>query len=424
MVFEFKLPDVGEGIHEGEIVEWRVAEGDTVDADQDIVDVMTDKATVQISAPVAGTIQEIVYEEGEVVNVGEVFVLITPDDAADSTMATAEGPDAEQGTPSEASTEAPAEEPEPASARSSGGTNGGVVTTRTPQGVLAPPSVRLEARKRGIDIAEVEGSGPAGRVTVDDLDAHGEAEDPSPPARRETGAVQETMSFEAPSVDRSDARSVEPMSGFATGTRAGAHRATTLQPHFTHAVTVDADGLHEALTESRERADEEDLSLAPVGAVAKALAQALGDHPRLNGLVDEREDELVIREAVHVGVAWPTESGHEIRTVADADERGLLEIARVIAEGGEDVEPTVTVATLDDEDAFVSTPVLSHPQVTGLVVGSVDERAVLDAGEIRAGREMTLSFVFDHRWIDGYDGALLAEDVRELLVRPEAMLLG
>jgi len=419
LVFEFELPDVGEGIHEGEIVEWHVDEGDQVAEDQHVVDVMTDKATVEISAPVAGTIQDIVCGEGETVEVGEVFVLITPDEPADVDAAepTPEEPDAEPAPEPDA--EPAAAEAEPAR---TGGTNGGVVTTRTPEDVLAPPRVRLEARKRGIDVAQVDGSGPAGRVTLDDLDAHEPDRSAREPEPAPSGGPAPVGGFDLPSVDRSDAREIASMR--AEGTRAGAHRATTLQPHFTHAVSVDAEGLQAALDSSVERAEAAGVEVRPVVAVVKALAQALGDHPRLNALVNEEADELVLKEPVNVGVAWPTEDGHEVRVVERADDRGLLDIARALADGGEDATPTVTAAVLDDEDAYVSTPVLQHPQVTGLVVGSVDEVPVLDDGRIRPGREVNLSFVFDHRWIDGYHGALLAEDVRELLARPEAMLLG
>lgn len=409
LVFEFKFPDVGEGIHEGEIVNWLVDEGDHVGEDEDIVEVMTDKATVQISAPVAGTIQTIVFGEGETVTVGEPFVLISPDDAPERE----EGDDEAKPEPvREEQAAKPEAKPRTAGGRSNGET-GGVIQTRTPEGVRAPPSVRLEARKRGIDIATVEGSGPAGRILMEDLDEGTPA--PSAP-EPSTG---DRFTFDVPSVDREGVLRVEPLAAPAGSTRATAHRSTTLQPHFTLAVRIDAGELEEALARAQG-----DAVLKPLAAVVKALAQTLKEHPRLNALVDEETDELVHRDEVSVGVAWPGEEGALLGTVTRAGQRGLVEIQEVLEAGGEEATPTVTVAFFEDEDAFVSTPVLVHPQVTGVVVGSLDEAPVLEAGKAGVGHEMTLSFSFDHRWVDGYDGALLAEDVRRLLEKPEAMLLG
>lgn len=415
LVFEFKFPDVGEGIHEGEIVNWLVGEGDHVDEDEDIVEVMTDKATVQISAPVAGTIQTIVFDEGETVTVGETFVLISPDEAI--------APDEDEDEPasSKPSTEEPARKPEPSTQPVEQTSNGeGVIRTRTPKGVLAPPRVRIEARKRGIDIATVEGSGPAGRVLMEDLETG--ATTGGPKARDASSEAVDGFTFDVPSVDREDALRVEPMAAPAGSTRAVAHRSTTLQPHFTLAVRIAADDLQEAL--DRDAGPEEGV-IEPVAAVVKALAQGLLDHPRMNALVDEDEDELVHMEDVNVAVVWPSEDGAVLCTVPRAGQKGLREIQATLEAGGEeDAVPTVTVAVFDDEDAYVSTPVLMHPQVTGLVVGSMDEAVVLDEGQARVGHQMTLSFSFDHRWVDGYDGALLAEDVKALLSKPETMLLG
>ncbi len=414
MVFEFKFPDVGEGIHEGEIVNWIVDEGDHVDEDEDIVEVMTDKATVQISAPVAGTIQTIVYDEGETVTVGEPFVLINPDEEPTlQDEETLKRSEEEAPTPDPAPrTEAPA--PRPAG----NGEAQGVIQTRTPEGILAPPSVRIEARKRGIDIAKVQGSGPAGRILMEDLD-QATSTAPKPTSR---GAEMDRFSFDVPSVDRDDVLRIEPLEAPAGSTRQTAHRSTTLQPHFTLAIRIQADALDQALGQAQVQGEER--AIEPLAAVVKALAQALAKHPRLNALVDEDTDELVHREEVNVQVAWPTEEGAQLRTVAGAHHRGLREIQDVLEGGGEDAVPTVTVSIFHDEDAFVSTPVLVHPQVTGVVVGSLDEVPVLKEGQARVGHELTLSFSFDHRWVDGYDGALLAEDVRGLLAKPEAMLLG
>jgi len=422
LAFDFELPDVGEGIHEGEIVNWLVEEGDQVAEDEDIVEVMTDKATVQISSPVAGTVQRLVFDEGDVVEVGQVFVEIDP----------AEGdvePASQEPEP-ETADEGPAE-PEPAPTTQ--GTNGREgAPQRTPEGILAPPSVRIEARKQGIDVTEVDGSGPAGRITMEDLEAHepepaAPTEEPAQPASAAAGegGLEEVMPFdlEPDAVDRETAREVEPLRAAADSPRAHAARAMRLQPHFTHAVQIRADELMTNV--ERAATDDVDEDALTTAFVVKAIARGLEEHERCNAWVDEESRDLVVADRVNVAVATPTDDGLELRTVPDADERGVLSIARVLADGGvDDVEATFTVTAYDGEGGLVATPVLVHPQVAGASIGRIRDVAVLEDGEAQPGQQFSLALTFDHRYVDGYDGALLADDVEELLSSPGSMLLG
>jgi pyruvate dehydrogenase E2 component (dihydrolipoamide acetyltransferase) len=424
-LFEFELPDVGEGIHEGEIVNWLVGEGDVVDEDQDIVEVMTDKATVQISSPVAGTIDEIVFDEGDVVNVGEVFVVIDAEgETTDATVEESDEPDpADQPEPAGSP-----DEPEPTPSASSSRTNGHQ-PQRTPKGILAPPSVRIEARKRGIDITKVDGTGPAGRISLDDLDTHGPSDEPTPePATTQPsgGSVAGVLPYDLdpPSVDRENALAVERVQAPTTSPRASASRANRLQPHFSHAIEVDADELVDRAHRALANADEDALDVQ-TAFVVKALARGLAENERCNAWVDEEDRALVIADDVNPAVAVPTDDGLELRTVENADQRGVLDIARTLAEGGDDAEPTFTVTAYGENNGgLVHTPMLVHPQVACVALGEVREVGKLDGGQPRPGHDVTLAFTFDHRYVDGYDGAMFAEDVRELLANPGTMLLG
>jgi pyruvate dehydrogenase E2 component (dihydrolipoamide acetyltransferase) len=421
--FHFELPDVGEGVHEGEIVNWLVGEGDEVEEDEDIVEVMTDKATVQISAPVAGTIADLRFQEGDVVEVGEVFVVIEPEEgAAEPEMAD----ERSQEPTGEPEPEASGPEPQPASASTNG-----EQPQRTPEGILAPPSVRIEARKRGIDIAEVEGSGPAGRISMEDLGAHeptGEPAEPEPATTSPTdgvGGVADVLPYdvEPDPVDRGQAREVEAVRAGTRSPRAHAARAMRLQPHFTHAVEIRAD----ELVENVENAADEGVpeTTLTTAFVVKAIARGLQDHEPSNAWVDEESRDLVVADRVNVAVATPTEDGLELRTVADADEKGVLAIARTLEDGGdEDVEATFTVTAYEGQGGLVATPVLIHPQVAGASIGRIRDVAKLEDGEAVPAKQLSLAFTFDHRYIDGYDGALLADDVEELLSSPGSMLLG
>jgi pyruvate dehydrogenase E2 component (dihydrolipoamide acetyltransferase) len=420
LAFDFELPDVGEGIHEGEIVNWLVGEGDPVAEDEDIVEVMTDKATVQISAPVAGTIAELRFDEGDVVEVGEIFVVIEPSGDVDT----------EPQPSDETEPETARADPEPAPSPT--GTNGHQ-PQRTPEGILAPPSVRIEARKRGIDIADVEGTGPAGRISMEDLEAHASTEpageatpEPTAEPTRATGAggVAEALPYdiEPGSVDRETARAVEPIQAATASPSAHAARATSLQSHFTHAVQIDADELVEGVRAAGQEDLGEDTLVTAF--VVKAIARGLRDHERCNAWVDEDSRDLVVADPINVGVATPTEDGLALRTVADADERGVLSIAGAIADGGDDAEATFTVTSYAGNGGLVATPILVHPQMAGASIGRIRDVARLDEGDVVPGKQLSLAFTFDHRYIDGYDGALLADDVEELLSSPGSMLLG
>ncbi len=426
LVFEFKMPDIGEGIHEGEIVEWLVSEGDQVEEDQDIVEVMTDKATVQISSPRAGTIQEIRFEEGDVVDVGDVFVVIAVDgepSAEDETGTTEEPADAE--TPSEpepspdAQDEGTATVETPSSSRSNGG------PTRTPQGVLAPPSVRIEARQQGIDLTEVQGSGPGGRISLADLEAHEPAatEIPSPGRPQAGGLVQ---GFDLRSIDRSDASSVEPIQAPAASPRASAARAKHHQAHFSYVLSLPADRLVRAVEEAQPLAAEHQVTVDDEAFILKAIAQALTEHRRCNALVDEETGDLVIVEPIHLDVARHREAGLELVTVPSAQDAGIIDIARALEDGtDEEVQATASVTTLGGLGGYASTPVLIHPQVTAVTVGSLKDVARHDdQGDLVVGKELTLSFSFDHRYVDGYDGAIFAKTVARLLEDPSGLLLG
>ncbi len=450
MVYEFRFPDVGEGIHEGEIVNWLVSQGDEVEADEDIVEVMTDKATVQISAPVAGTIQEIRYQDGEVVQVGEIFVLIAEagtasesgrseapgqivsdgDDAGASEAAAPSEPaseetadagedEAAEAAEAEAEVEATGTAKPAAEASPKPATNG--TPTRTPASVLAPPSVRIEARKQGIDLTTIQGSGPAGRIHMDDLAA---TPSPGQAARSSPSPASSSDILASPSIDRSQALQVEAIQAPASSPMASSKRAKTLQPHFTYALTVNASKLARASQAAGRSVEGAGLSIGPGTFVVKAIAEALSKHARLNALVDEGSRDMVIFGDVHISVAQPTEDGLALTTVPDVRSKGLQEIAGYLAgQETSDATPTITVTLLEEIGGLVSTPVLVHPQLTSVVVGAMREVGQLDDGEIVAGHELTLSFAFDHRLIDGYDGALFANDVARLLAEPGALQL-
>lgn len=449
--YQFKLPDIGEGIHEGEIVSWLVAEGDEVEEDQDIVEVMTDKATVQISAPVSGTIASIKFQEGDTVNVGDVFVVIAPggggkaeadDEDADEAEASSKGgengADKKEKKAEDEATEADGEGKEektlfdlpsemtgsagsrrPARERGASGSGG-----RTE--VLAMPAVRAEAKKRGVDLATVKPTGSHGHITLADLDQAGKA-----PA---AGAPPQHLAFDLPEIDRSDALEVEPLKGLRKAIARNMTKATTLQAHFTYVLEVRADKLVEMRSEAKALAEEEGVKLTYLPIITKAVVRALKKHPRLNAHIDEEAQELVLKKPVHMGIATQTEKGLVVPVVHDADKKTLLELAVAIdeqAEKGRNLKlsteditgGTFTTTSLGKIGGLLATPILAHPQVAIMGVHEIRDVPVVKNGEVVPGKVMNLAFTFDHRVIDGYDGALFANDVKKFLEEPSRLLL-
>jgi pyruvate dehydrogenase E2 component (dihydrolipoamide acetyltransferase) len=435
--FRFELPDVGEGVHEGEIVNWLVDEGDTVEEDQDIVEVMTDKATVQISAPVAGTIKDLVYEEGTVVDVGDVFVVIGPEGEVDVDEETEE-PTAEAGTDT-AEPEAAADEDEGedktlfelpdgpgGSDRERRPARRERSTPSTSGEVLAMPRVRHAAKERGVDLASVQPTGSQGHVTMQDLEAYLEGE---------AGGFQlEQFDFDLPEVDRSEAREVEKLKGLRKRIAENMTRAKTLQPHFTYVEELRADELVATRNELKQLGEERGVNVTYLPLFCKALVRALREHPRCNALVDEENQELVLQQPINIGIAVATDRGLVVPVVKNVDEKSILEIASEIETLAEKAHEnrlsmdditggTFTITSLGRVGGMLATPILFHPQVAIMGVHAIRDEPVVEDGEIVPGKKMNLSFTFDHRIVDGYDGALFAQDVKKYLEDPNLLLL-
>jgi pyruvate dehydrogenase E2 component (dihydrolipoamide acetyltransferase) len=438
--FEFELPDVGEGVHEGEIVNWLVDEGDVVDEDQDIVEVMTDKATVQISSPVAGTIKDLVYDEGTVVDVGDVFVIIGPEgevDTDESEDATEEPAEPETGgshgsrddeektlfeLPDKA--EGSGKQQRPAARKKA-------KTASSTGQVLAMPRVRRAAREQDVDLARVEPTGSKGHVTMEDLETFLES---GPQPAPQQGFTLEQLDIDLPEVDRESAREVEPLKGMRKRIAENMTRAKTLQPHFTYVEEVRADELVETRSELRDLGEKRDVKVTYLPLIAKALVRALRDYPRANAHIDEENQELVHQQPINLGIAVATDRGLIVPVLKNADEKSILEIAAEIQELSRKAHEnklsmddltggTFTITSLGPVGGMMATPIINHPEVAIMGVHAIKDKPVVEDGEVVPGKQMNISFSFDHRVIDGYDGALFAQEVKKYLEDPNLLLL-
>jgi len=404
--YVFKMPDLGEGTVEAEIVAWHTKPGDAVTEDQLIVEVMTDKAAVEVPAPVSGRVLSITGSPGDKIAVGSPLIVF--DTGSEATSAPAAAAPAAATVQAAASASAPAAAP--AAARS-----GRVMTS---------PANRRRAREAGIDLASVAGSGPGGRILRGDLDDPARAQAPalarSVPATARADVSAETSEIKVIGVRRVIA---ERMS-----------EAKRNIPHFAYVEEVDVTEL-EALRQHLNAA-------APAGAggltylplIIAALTRVLESFPQCNVLYDAARGVLVRHRAVHVGIAAQTPDGLKVPVVRNAQSRTVWDIAAEIrrlserartnkATRDELMGSTITVTSLGKLGGIASTPVINAPEVAIIGLNKAVDRPVVRQGAVVVRRMMNLSSSFDHRFVDGYDAAAMIQALKEHLEHPATIFI-
>ncbi len=514
MVAEFKLPDVGEGVAEGELVSWLVEPGDTVSEDQPVAEVETDKALVEVPSPYNGTVAELLAEEGEMVPVGDVIITFNVDgEAADADTATESTGAASDETDSPAGAEADTDAVEPAA-------------VETPEGrVFAPPRVRKLAREEGVNIATVTGSGPGGRITEGDVraaadgssgeaavaadtggvdadsatptdadtttDASASAGTPSAPAQTSVESADRDRTLAAPATRRiaeeqgvdidavpatekrdgeafvtpeavieyaeaqqraqaADATAVatgetgpretrEPFKGVRKTIADAMERSKFTAPHVTHHDEVDVTKLVEMRERLKPTAEEQGIRLTYMPFIMKAVIAALEEYPEMNAMIDDENQEIVHRNYYNIGVAAATDAGLMVPVVEDADRKGMLQLSSEMNElvqkaRERTISPeelrgsTFTITNIGGIGGEYATPILNYPEAGILAVGEIKRKPRVvtdDEGNesIEPRSVLTLSLTFDHRLIDGAEGASFCNEVMRYLEHPELLLL-
>jgi pyruvate/2-oxoglutarate dehydrogenase complex dihydrolipoamide acyltransferase (E2) component len=444
--WEFKLPDIGEGVTEGEIVAWLIKPGDAVKEDQPMVEVMTDKATVTITSPRAGVVLETAGKVGEIVKVHSTLVVFDLGGAAPAAEpkpagANGHGPAAK--APSGPAATALGDIRETLPGMSSAGAGAGASATYFNEKPLATPATRKLARDMNIDLKQVPPTGPQGRVTKTDVETFAKAPASAPPhAAAPTSSVPTTN---APSLGREPAK-ITPPAGhgaleervpFAGMRRKIAARMATSKhtaAHFTFVEECDATHLKALRARLKAPAEKAGVKLTYLPFIVKACVAALKHHPILNSALDESTNELVYRKYFNIGIATSTDAGLMVPVVKDADRRSLLDIAREIDRLGADARAgkskvddlggsTFTITSLGAQGGYFATPILNFPEVGILGVHRIKERPVVKDGQIVIGDVMLLSLSFDHRIVDGHVGAAFAYDVIGYLEDPDKLFL-
>ena len=414
----FKLPDIGEGVVEGEVVQWHVAAGDAVTEDDPIVDVMTDKATVTIPSPITGVVSSLNGDVGEMVAVGSALVEFDSDTAAVTTSAPEPSvePESEVG-PEPSSEPGPVPTPEPAPLTPE------LSAPVAPSGkVLASPAIRRRAREAGVDLTQVRGSGPAGRVRHADLDAYIAAD----------GAV----SGAAPSAYSTKRTGVTEVK--VVGLRRKIAEQMTISkrtiPHFSYfeeADVTELETLRQMLNASR---DESQPKLTYLPFIMLALSKIMPDHPECNAHYDDQGGVVSRHDAVHIGIATQTERGLYVPVVKHVEAmdawQAAAELQRVAgaARGGtaslDDLTgSTFTITSLGRDGGLGATPIINHPEVAILGIHKARDMPVAKDGQVVVRRIMNLSSSFDHRVVDGADGAALVQHLRRMLEHPALIFM-
>jgi 2-oxoisovalerate dehydrogenase E2 component (dihydrolipoyl transacylase) len=427
-----KMPDIGEGIAEVELVGWSVKPGDVVKEDQPLADVMTDKATVEIPSPVAGTVLALGGEVGRLMAVGSELIRLEVEGAGNARDAPSARP------PAASPNERPAPVPiaagsapvaqTPATTAATVAEHRHAIAAPPPQRApgekpLASPAVRQRAWELGIELQFVHGSGPVGRITHQDLDVY----------LASRGQPLAAGGLRAAYAERHDEEAV-PIVGLRRRIAQKMAEAKRRIPHFSYVEEVDVTELEVLRTQLNQRyaAERGKLTLLPL--IARAVVLALRDFPRLNARFDDEAGIVTQFGAVHLGIAAQTDAGLMVPVIRHAEARDpwglateitrLAEAARSGSASREELGgSTLTISSLGPLGGIVSTPVINHPEVAIVGVNRIVERLVLRGGTVVARQTMNLSSSFDHRVIDGMDAARFIQAVRATLETPALLFV-
>lgn len=427
-----KLPDIGEGTTEAEIVAWRVKVGDTVGEEDPLAEVMTDKATVEIPSPVAGTVVSLNGKVGEKLAVGsDLVVLDVGGVAAPRPPAVAQpAPSLAQATQAgEAATAVQTPRPLAGEDAARRATGEGEATAPQPVGPsgkgpsgkpLASPAVRKRAWDAGVALQFVPGSGPGGRITQADLDAYIAAG--ARPAER------------APGPAARDGVEAVPIVGLRRAIAEHLQRSTARVSHFAYVEEVDVTALEELRAHLNEtRREREHLTLLPF--LMRAIVNSIVDYPQVNARFDDEAWVLHRHRTAHIGVATQTEAGLVVPVVRHAEALDLWQAAAEIGRLAEAARAgkatreeltgsTITITSLGRLGGLVATPVINHPEVAIVGVNRIAERPVVRAGQIVVRKMMNLSSSFDHRIVDGWEAAGFIAKVKGYLEQPATLFVG
>lgn len=418
--FEYRFPELGEGLHEGEIIKMHIKAGDKVTDDDIIMEVQNDKAIVEVPCPVNGTVLEVLAKDGQVCHMGEVVAIID-----------AEGDIPEQDMPEEAAQEEAAPAPAAVEAPKAEG-----AATAPNRDVLATPSVRKHARDLGVNIAEVPATGKNGKITREDVDAFANGGAPAAPAAAAAPKAEEakTAAPAAPATGRAAEEERVPFKGIRKAISNAMVKSAYTAPHVTIMDEVEVGELVAFRTRLKPMMEKKGTKVTYLPFIVKALVAACRQFPAMNAMIDEANNEIVYKKYYNIGIATDTDNGLIVPVINDADRRSIWMIAddiKDLASRGREGKlgpnelkgSTITITNIGSAGGMFFTPIINFPEVAILGTGRISEKPVVKNGEIVAAPVMALSLSFDHRLIDGATAQNFMNYIKQLLANPELLVM-
>lgn len=417
MAFVFKLPDIGEGIHEGEILKWFVQEGDEIKEDDVLCEVQNDKAVVEIPSPVEGKVLKIHVQEGEVAVVGDPLISIDAEGYEDDT------PEAEPEHPSKE----PAQEEKTEERKET-------IEDSVDRIVIAMPSVRKYAREKGVDIRAVQGTGKNGRILKEDIDRYLAGETKTEPEKEVVKETVETAKQEPVALAGEFPETREKLRGIRRVIADAMVKSKTTAPHVTLMDEVDVTGLVEHRKRYKPIAEEQGIKLTFLPYVVKALISAGKKYPIINAAIDDETEEIVHKHYFNVGIAADTERGLVVPVIKHADKKNLFELSKEINEladkarngklSAEEMRgASFTISNIGSAGGQWFTPILNYPEAVILGIGRIQEKPIARNGEVVVAPVLALSLSFDHRLLDGATAQLALNQIKRVLQDPELIMM-
>jgi pyruvate dehydrogenase E2 component (dihydrolipoamide acetyltransferase) len=434
------MPDIGEGIHEGEIVKWFVKPGDKIQEDDVLCEIQNDKAVVEIPSPVEGTVLEVLVGEGTVATVGQVLVTFDAPGYENLQFKGDEHADEPKQEEKPAVATATPEVKQDAAPQPAAVAVAPQVEVDPNRRIVAMPSVRKYAREKGINIQLVPGTGNHGRVLKNDIDSFvsgGTA--PAPQAPTDAAVTTETAKVEAPKTAAAIPQGEYPetrekMSGIRKAIAKAMVNSKHTAPHVTLMDEIDVTKLVTHRKKFKEVAAAKGIKLTFLPYIVKALTSALREFPALNTSLDDATSEIIHKHYYNIGIAADTEKGLLVPVVKDADRKSVFSISNEINElagkardgklaPNEMKGASCTISNIGSAGGQWFTPVINHPEVAILGVGRIAEKPIVRNGEIVAAPVLALSLSFDHRMIDGATAQNALNHIKRLLNDPELLLM-
>jgi len=416
MAYEFKFPDIGEGLTEGEIVRWLVKEGDEIKEGQPLVEVETDKALAEIPSPATGVVLKILAKEKEIVKVGQVIVIIgekgealaAPPPRPRSVGVVGELEEAPEEAPSVTVTAEP------------------VKTVLVSEHALATPAVRALAKELGVDINKVKGSGPEGRVLEKDVRQFADAKGKPPEPEKKVTKVKKYDLYGY--VDRI------PLRGVRRSIAKAMVKSKYTAPHVTAMDEADVTELWKIREKEKKAAEKKGIKLTILPFIIKAVIAGLSEHPYLNATLDDENEEIILKKYFNIGVATDTPEGLMVPVVKNAKDKSILQIAQELTQLVEKARNrtidladlkggTFTISNYGALGGIYATPIINYPEVAILGVGKIREMPVVRNGKLVVRKILSLALSFDHRVVDGAEGARFLNTVIARLEDPDLILL-